>query len=139
MKTIVALIVICGLTPYISDCQIEHAVTRFELSGTVGYTYTYQSRQWGIPYNFLEYKKSHDIFIQPALGYFVSSELEVLLEPRYTVSYYEYNALMGYTNNVKYNYWRHNVALGIGVIYNYFFYFFRLSLFGYEVRYGMDN
>lgn len=113
----------------VSPCLAQDStrVLKWELSGSISYSYSSLNQENSYGYftgSSLGYtSKSHVVGISPRLGYFVTPELEPLLEVSYLYSWTEqtapfYNPFTQYLDNSTVKALRHSVGVGIGGAYN---------------------
>lgn len=94
-----------------------------EVSGNVLYDYSNLTYGPELGESFERFIRRHTITFQPRLGYFVTPELQLALEPHYSYRFMQYNSSQyQFGQPVKeyvYGQWTHNVGASIGPVYNY--------------------
>jgi hypothetical protein len=83
---------------------------KYELSGSVLYNYS-NTRWQSSELNGINV--THDLTVQPSIGYFISQHIEFLLDLRYSLSYFDDT----YWPMIE---WKHNLGFTIGAMYNFY-------------------
>ena len=94
---------------------------RWELSGTIAYSYSNQSDQNLRRYSdFLRYFHTHRWSVQPSIGYFLFQGLEGTFDLKYTFTFDEFNAGTGQpSQEIVIHQWSHNLGFALGSVYNH--------------------
>ncbi len=96
---------------------------KFEVSGTINYSYSKNTYDIQGVENYQHYYLQHIIDVQPSLGYLIFSNIQVSLTPLYDYIYTKYNILHYYTQELSEVQTEININQMVGIefgpIYNY--------------------
>ena len=118
---VVAILAYLGLSTVVFG-QTDSKQFDVEISGSV--LYHYSNLTWG-PYpgeSFERFIRSHTVTLQPSVGYFVTPEFEMVLEPHYSYRFYQQNSGFqqgGNITEIVLDRWTHNLGVNGGPVYNH--------------------